>query len=151
MINHKQNNNGLITLLQEMAVTAQSKSTGRGGVARAGRGASLAPVKRHLQYTIAIAVLVLAAAGVVQISAAAASQEQLRESIDKVQMWLVELVMLIKWRARKAPRTTASRCSFCSAFWPPFLVPDGIRSELCEAGATWKNKTWEAQWGLGVT
>ena len=28
---------------------------------------------------------------------------------------------------------------------------DGIRSELCEAGATWKNKTWEAQWGLGVT
>ena len=76
-------------MLQEMAVTAQSNSTGRGGVARAGRGASLAPVKRRLQHTISIAVLILAASGVVQISAAAASQEL--NSIDKVQRWLVEL------------------------------------------------------------
>ena len=37
--------------------------------------------------------------------------------------------MLIKCNLavrRKAPRTTASRCSFCSAFWPPFLVPHSI-------------------------
>ena len=66
-----------------MAVTAQSKSTGRGGVARAGRGASLVPVKRRLQHTISIAVLILAASGVVQISAAAASQEL--NSIHQVQ------------------------------------------------------------------
>ena len=76
-------------MLQEMAVTAQSKSTGRGGVARAGRGASLVPVKRRLQHTISIAVLIVAASGVVQISAAAASQEL--NSIDQVQRWLVEL------------------------------------------------------------
>ena len=76
-------------MLQEMAVTAQSNSTGRGAVVRAVRDTSLAPVKRHLQHIISIAVLILAASGVVQISAAAASHEL--NSIDKVQRWLVEL------------------------------------------------------------